>query len=354
MQMKKFILTFSMFITALVFQSCSRDEIVDPSPNTGTLKGAYVLCEGTFNAGSGKLSFYNSLTNSVTENIFNPGTPGIFPSGLLLYQRELFMTEQGNFGSAGKIYTLDTNGTVKRSASAGTNPYSLAVTDTKIYITNGPANNVSVIEKSTLNTISTIPVGIYPQEILHHNGRIFVCNTSVFGGETDSTVSVIDVNTDQVIATIKVRQRPSSIAVSNDGNLYIGCNGTISTGKIFTVNPNNYAILDTFTVGNGNAIGFDKDISVDPLSDNIYFISYYNNIVKFNTTSETSQVFIPNPNTTENFFYGYKFDTQNRIHYVSNARNFQVSGVLDLYNVNGSLLSTHQTGIAPRRIVVKN
>lgn len=352
--MKKLHLTLFIFITALVFQSCSRDEIMDPSPNTNTMKGAYVLCEGTFNAGSSKLSFYNSQTNSITENIFNPGTPGLFPSGLQLYQKELFMTEQGNFGSAGKIYTLDTNGTVIRSSSAGTNPYSLAVTDTKIYITNGPANNVSVIDKSTLNMISTIPVGIYPQEILHYNGKIFVCNTSVFGGAVDSTVSVIDVNTDQVIATIRVLQTPSSIAVSNDGNLYIGCYGTISTGKIFTVDPDNYAILDTFTVGNGNAIGFDKDISVDPLSDNIYFISYYNNVVKFNTTSETSSVFILNPNTTENFFYGYKFDTQNRVHYVSNARNFQVSGILDVYNESGSLLSTHQTGIAPRRIIVKD
>ncbi|MBV6479217.1 MAG: hypothetical protein HGGPFJEG_01988 [Ignavibacteria bacterium] len=351
--MKNILITLNLFI-ALVLQSCSRDELINPSPDNNTLNGAFVLCEGTFNAGSSKLSFYNSLTNSITENIFNPGTPGLFPSGMQLVQKELYMTEQGNFGSDGKIYLLDTNGTVRKSTTAGINPFSLAVTQSKIYITNGPSNNVSVLDKNTFNLLSTIPVGIYPQEILHYNGKIFVCNTRVFGGATDSTVSVIDVNTDQVIAIIKVMQTPSSLAISNEGYLYIGCPGPISSGKIFTVNLTHYTVIDTFTIGNGNAIGFDKDISVDPQSNYIYFISYYNNIVQFNTSSETSSVLIPNPNTTENYFYGYKFDSQNKLHYVTNAKNFQVSGKLEIYNNSGSLLSSHQTGIAPRRIEIKN
>ena len=170
---------------------------------------------------------------SYTEDIFNPGNLGLFPDGLIFHENHLYVTEQGNFGGSGKIYKLDTLGNVLNSTTVGTNPYSLTISNNKIYITNGPASNVSVLNLSDLSLVTTISVGVYPQEILAINNKVFVANNSLFGGASDSTVSIINAETDLVEHTIIVTKDPSSLAFSNNGFLLIGCPGDENTGRIF-------------------------------------------------------------------------------------------------------------------------
>ncbi len=353
--MKTFYLSV-ILIVSLYLSACDRDDVVTPTPVTGTAaEGAYILSEGGFSAGSSRLSFYNLANGFFNESLFNPGSLGLVPDGMILNNNNLYITEQGNFGAAGKIFKADTNGTVILSNSVGTNPYSLTTANGKLYVTNGTANNVSVVDKNSLTTITTINVGIFPQEILALGNKVFVCNTSVFGGATDSTVSVIDATADVVTATIKVRQTPSSLAITNDMKLLVGCPGAPALGIIYKIDPNNYSILDSFVIDNGFAVsGFGKDIAVDANSNNIYFISNTNNIVRLNLTTKAASLVISNPNTTTDYFYGYNYDSKNVRHYVADAKNFLVNGSLYVYDGGGVLLGTYTTGIAPRRIVLKN
>jgi YVTN family beta-propeller protein len=351
--LKKLFIFFGLILTINI-TGCNNDEVINPVIVGTEDEGAYVLNEGSFNGpGTAKLSFYNLSSNTFTENIFNPGQLGNTPDGLILNGNNLFIAEQGNTGAAGKIYKTDTNGTVILSNDIGTNPYSLTIANGKIYVTNGPAGNVSVADINTLTTIATVPVGVYPQEILAIGNKVFVCNTSIFMGATDSTVSVIDAAANQVIATIKVRQTPSSLAKTNDGKLLVGCPGSTATGIIYKIDPDNYSKLDSFSIGNGFASGFDKDIAVDANSDDIYFISAVNNIVRLNLTTKTPEIFIAN-NDPSSYYYGYNFDSRNRMHYVADAKNFVNSGSLSVYGGTGNLINTFTTGVAPRRIVIKN
>jgi len=349
----KTIITLFLLSAIICFTGC-RDEVVNNIPATIAGKGVYVLSEGGFSAGSSKLSFYNINTNSISENIFHPGSIGLFPDGLILKDNMLYLLEQGNFNSAGKIYLLDTGGAVDVSSSIGTNPYSLTIANDKVYITNGPSNNVSVLNLSIWQVTGSIPVGTYPQEIISGGGKVFVCNTSVYQGATDSTVSVIDAATDQVVHTIKVRQTPSSLAFTNDGKLLIGCPGTSATGIIYKYDIDTYSRLDSFVISNGFASGFDRDIRVDPNNDNIYFLCYTNNVVKLNLSTKQSELFITNQNAATEIWTGYNFDAVNGKHYVANAKDFVTSGSLIVFDLNGNMTGTFATGISPRRIVVKN
>jgi YVTN family beta-propeller protein len=353
---KKSSIVLVFILTILYLPGCNRDDVLEPIPVTGTeAEGAYVLSEGGFSAGSSKLYFYNLLSGSFAESIFNPANLGLVPDGMILDNDNLFITEQGNFGAAGKVYKTDTNGTVILSSNVGVNPYSLATANGKLYITNGPVNNVSVVDKNSLMTLSIITVGVYPQEILALGNKVFVCNTSEFMGATDSTVSVIDAASDIIIATIKVRQTPSSLAVTNDNKLLVGCPGVSAIGIIYKIDPDNYSILDSFVINNAFASGFAKDIAVDRNTDNIYFISNLNNIVRLNLVTKQSIVFINNLNASTDLFYGYNYDSKNVRHYVANADiNFTLNGSLNVYDGNAALLNTFTTGIAPRRIVIKN
>ena len=336
-------------IFALLFSSCTRDEIIIPEPPVVlTTNGAYILSEGGVNPGSSKLSFYSIAKDSFYTNIYSPGILGLFPSGLIFINNNLFLTEQGNFGSAGKIYKLDTNGSTILSQVVGTNPYSLAAANNKIYITNGPAGNVSVVDMNSLSLIKSISVGVYPQEIIAIGNKVFVCNTSLYGGAQDSTVSVIDATTDNVVKTIIVQKDPSSLAMTNDNKLLVGCPGQF--GFVYLIDPDSYNKIDSFL----SIDGFGKDIAVDSDSDDIFFISISNNISKINLVNKVSSKLISNPSPSSSLFYGYNYESVNKKHYVCDAKNFTVAGSLYIYNEIGAMEKIIYTiGIAPRRIVFK-
>ncbi len=304
--------------------------------------------------GTSKLSFYNISRDSFYADIFNPGQLGLTPDGMVLDNNNLYITEQGNFGSAGKIYKTDTNGTVIASNDVGINPYSLAIANNKIFITNGPSNNVSVVDKNSLALITTINVGLYPQEILAIGNNVFVCNTSLFTGETDSTVSVIDAVSNTVVATIQVRKAPSSLAVSTDGKLLVGCPGDSTRAAIFKIDPVTYNKLDSFT----NLIyGFSRDITVIN-ADQICYIGgdvyAESDIVSYTFSLRSSAVLVPKP-ASPALFYSLIYDKDADLYYAGYVPSFSSSGQLRVYNAGGALQTefTITGGIAPRRLVIK-
>jgi len=338
---KLYILIFAL--PFLIFYGCNTDNSVT-SPEFSVSKGAYILSEGTTAPGTSKLSYYNSFSGSFTQNIFNPGTLGLFPDGLIKYGGSLFVTEQGNYNSAGKIYKLDTNGKVIQQMSVGKNPYSLCAANNKIYITNGPAGNVSVVDVNTLGTLKEITVGVYPQELISHNNFVYVCNTGIFGGYQDSTVSVIDANSDAVIKTLIVSKDPSSFIVTNDNRLFVGCPG--ANGKLFVFDLANYNLLYSKIFFNG----FSKDMVFDSKSNVIYFVAINGDIIKLNPTTYNEEKLVSAPSS--GYVYGYAFDSGNSLHYIADARNFIVTGLVYVCNGQGVPIDTLSTGIAPRRILI--
>ena len=323
--------------------------ILSPPSFSQQLSKAYILSEGGFSPGTSKLSMLDVVNNNFSDNIFNPGQLGLYPDGIILYENYLYILEQGGFGGSGKIYKTDTTGSVISSSVVGTNPFSLAITNNKIYITNGPASNVAVLNLSDFSFVKDIPVGAYPQEIKLFQNKIFVANTSLFGGAQDSTVSVIDPVLDTVIATITVKKDPSSLAISNDGFLFIGCPGDGDNGKIFKTDPVTYQHIDIISLP---GFGFGSDLVPDKVSNNLFFISYINDIVKYNLDSKDISSIITSV-FLNNYYYGYNYDYLNKNHYVLDAKDFTITGTFTLHDSAGTIINTYLTGIAPKRVLLK-
>jgi YVTN family beta-propeller protein len=267
-----------------------------------------------------------------------------------LYQGNLYLVEQGpNFGGNGKLYKLDSAGNIINSSNPfGSSPYSLGISYYKIYVTNGPASSISVLDFASLNLIKQIDVGVYPQEILATVNKVFVCNTSAYGGQADSTVSVIDVITDSVISVISLRKDPTSIAESfeNGANyIYVGCQG--GGGVIYKIDWATFNKLDSFSLANG----FDKDMVCS--NNAVYYISASNNIDKLDLATRNVSTVVTNPSPGTSYYYGYNLDIINMKHYVLDAANFQVNGQLLIYSSSGTLEKSFNTGVGPRRIIFK-
>ena len=343
--MKKILI---VFLLSLLIASCNRDEIVESQlPVATNLHGYYILSEGTMSPGNAKLSFYSEGSDSFYTNIFRPGNLGLFPDGMIFYNSFLYILEQGNYGSAGKLYKVDTSGAVIQSLTLGLNPYSLTGLNNKLYISNGPGGYVTVVDASSLTVLKNIQSGVYPQEIASGGDKIFVCNMSLYGGDADSSISVIDCNSDSLIKKIYLKKDPSSICVG-DNFMYVGCYS--DTATIYKIDINSLNISYVYNVPN---FGFDKDLSYDAANGFLYYISKTNDIVRLNLQTGDYYKLIPNQNPGTLYFYGYKYDSANRRHLICDARDFASSGKFFIYNFYGDAESVYTTGVAPRRIVIK-
>jgi YVTN family beta-propeller protein len=109
----------------------------------------------------------------------------------------------------------------------GSGPWGTAVdpTTNRIYVVNGSASTVSVIDGTTNGVLATIPVGTFPSEAAVNTAthRVFVTN----GG--DNTVSVVDSTTNAVIATISVGANPFGVAVNQTTNRVYVANSSANT-----------------------------------------------------------------------------------------------------------------------------
>src|SRR5579863_1237440 len=74
----------------------------------------------------------------------------------------------------------------------------------RVYVTNPSENDISVIDQNSNSVIATIPVGNDPRGIVvtPDGSKVYVANYD------DGTVSVINASTDSVIATIPVGTNP--------------------------------------------------------------------------------------------------------------------------------------------------
>ncbi|PEF60475.1 YncE family protein [Bacillus cereus] len=88
-----------------------------------------------------------------------------------------------------------------------TGPINQGIGKGRIYVSNRDSNNVSVIDENTNIVMATVTVGTNPQGIGMNlvTNRIYVANT------ISSNISVIDGNTNTVIATVGVGVGPFGV-----------------------------------------------------------------------------------------------------------------------------------------------
>jgi YVTN family beta-propeller protein len=111
------------------------------------------------------------------------------------------------------------------------------------YITNSASNSVSVIDVATNTVIATIPVGSEPYGVAvsPDGARVYVTN---FGS---NDVSVISTATNTVTGTVMVGRKPRGVAVTPDSaHIYVG-NRDDSTVSVISASTN--TVTATITVG---------------------------------------------------------------------------------------------------------
>lgn len=131
----------------------------------------------------------------------------------------------------------------------------------RAYVCDPYNNSVSVIDISTRDVIATVSVKDFPAyaAISPAGDRVYVANAGV------DVISVIDTWSNEVISTVKVERSPISIAVSPDGT------------RVFVAysSSNNISVIDTRTLKTEYVIRTDDEcqiISISPDGKRLYAI----------------------------------------------------------------------------------
>lgn len=219
------------------------------------------LVVGVGSGNGNKVSVVNLNTNTIIQNIIvglAPATLAITSDIPRFVYTANYVDGNPNTATLTKIQT--SNNTVIQtlgpfSPNGFSGPFAIAInnTNTRAYVTNFGSNNfqpygttISVVDLNTNLIIATIPVGIQPSglAIVPGDNYAYISNYNTlyqspvqFQNLTagEGTLNVLDLKTNTVVGkTIKVGQSPANIVISQSGDLVFVSNYTSNTVSVIT------------------------------------------------------------------------------------------------------------------------
>jgi hypothetical protein len=122
------------------------------------------------------------------------------------------------------LNTLDSDGYILLSSS--TNPYDIDfINDSIAAVSELFANKVAFVDVNNRTVRETVNVGIGPQGVKYHDGRVYVANSGYNGSGYDpGKISVIDLS-DYSVSEIAVSLNPQAVDIDREGNIIVACSG---------------------------------------------------------------------------------------------------------------------------------
>ncbi len=353
-KMKLLICSALIVLTFLI--SCTKENNDNQVPELKYSKGVFITNEGPFQTGTGTISFFNRDTKVVEQKIFQKVNG--YPLGNIVQSMEIFN---------GKAYIVVNNANKVEVVNAGTFEsictinnltlprYFLSINPDKAYISCWD-NNVAVIDLNKNKVIKEVPTKTGPDKMLKVDDKVFVLNAGGFS--IDSTITVIDCNSDTVITTIQVEKKPTGIQLDKKGKVWVICSGrgwngypqsNDTKGHLICINPYDFSIEKDIPFFSKTE--HPEELIINKLKNKLY----YNDIDGVYEFDITSNELNKTPLIKRNkMFYGLGFDNIDNYIYASDAMDYVQNGWVFIYNPdNGEIVDSIKVGIIPGEFCFK-
>ncbi len=352
--MKKSIFLSLLAGLLLSFTACNKTD--EKPEDTGFLYGAYVINEGSFMNNNGSISYIDLDSSYIINNLFysvNGRTPGdVVQSFTVAGDKGLIVVN-----NSAKVEVVEMKTFVSLGVITGCNypRYALSVAENKAYLTNGSlAGNVYILDLAAMTIADSIAVGYGPENLVRSGDHVFVANSG--GWSYDSTVSVIDVQSDKVVKTIITGDNPVDLAVDHNDDVWVLCKGKVvydqnwnivseTDSRLQKIDHNTLEVTEDFVIGQKG----------DYFNPQRLTVSSQGRIVLYLEHDGVFAVLADNPSISGNVliggnFYGLDADPTSGLIYVTDARDFSSAGVLYRYRPDGFLQDSVSVGIAPNGV----
>ncbi|MBC7935926.1 MAG: YncE family protein [Rhizobacter sp.] len=348
----------------LLMQACSKDD-VPVNPVTPPAKGLYAISEGGSTPNSAKLGFYNLGSSTFTGDYFVQQNPsetalGSTSNDAIIYGGKLYIVM--NISSEVLVLNAYTGALIKR-INFGTTPnfkfprYAVG-TRGKVYVS-AYDNTVNIIDTSALTLGAAIPVGKDPEGLAVQGNYLYVANS---GGldypNVDSTVSVIDLNTNAEIKKIKVGYNPNKVEVASNGDVYVSAYGVGFPTPPAPIIPASVSVINSTSNTLKTTLGGAYQYSHVRIFGNIaYFFNNYGGagtarVYNTDTNADIRAEFITD-GTTITTPYGINIDEQNGDVYIMDAKDYVTAGAVTCFDKNGKKKFTFSVapGVSPNKVL---
>jgi YVTN family beta-propeller protein len=347
MKTAKITCLFLALATIISFNSCSRDE--DNNPKGAFSNGMFIVNEGLFQNGTGTITYFNSDSNLVKQDIFElvNGKPlGNIAQSMTIFNGKGYIV----VNNSGKVEVVDA-ASFKSLATITNliNPSQfLVVSDKKAYVSDW-VGHIAVVDIEANAVTKTIPAGTGPDEMIKSGNYVYVANTGGFG--IDSTITVIDFATDKVVKNIRVGDAPAGLVADGNGRIWVICKGKgfnnyplpgDTPGRLVRIDPASLTVDQTYNFTSSDV--HPEKLVINKQKSLLYFL-FNNGIYRFDITSGTA---VPEKLISRSF-YSLGYENKSGYLYAADAKNYTGNGiVLRFRTSDGSVVDSVNTGIVPR------
>jgi len=351
--MKRSILLTALMLIIILGCSETDDPIIPPPPANSS--GVYVVNEGAFTQNNASLSYKNLEDGTVTNNAYssaNNGNPlGDNANSMTIFGSKGYIAVD----NSNKVEIINLDDFVSFGfIDLGMNgsPREIYVKDdSTAYVTSLNLDQVAKLDLQAKTVTTRIDVGTKPEGMREANGKLFVANSG-FG--FDNTVSVIDMASDMVVATLQVGLNPRIVLNGIDNFIYVVCSGSFSDSTIFSgifkIDPVANVVVDSIQVKKtpGEACFIDATTMLVVNSDGA---------VKVDLTTKSVSATPLILGTTVNSIFGViisiSYDMFRSVIYCGNPKDFMQSGGVVTFDLNGNETGRFNVGINPGTIVIR-
>jgi YVTN family beta-propeller protein len=333
-----------------LFASCNKNS--DTQPQGKYQHGVFIVHEGQFGHGNSSISFYMPDSLKVINDIFsltNSRSLGDVAQSITFTNNAYYIV----VNNSNKIEVVDANftsvGVIKDSIDQPR--FLLAVNSQKAYVSQWSSTgkgNVAVLDLSAYRVTKRIPLNQGPEKMVLYNNRVYVTNG---GGLTnDSTVSVIDAGTDQLLATIKVGYNPNSIQLDKNNKLWVLCSGMwksdwsalAKTGSLVQIDPADNMVKTTLTLS--SLYSQPSCLTINPSKEKLIY-AYDNKIYEQNIDASAATIKI------NRAYYKLGVNPANGDVYATDPKNYSSDGWVIRYNSAYAAVDSFKVGIVPGEIL---
>lgn len=351
-----------IFCALLGLSSCSKDEPYEPV-DFKKLKGFYIINEGIFTQGNTSISFYDFESDQVTSDVFqdvNQRPLGDVAHSITFHEGKGYIV----VNNSSKIEVVDSASFKSiRTIEGFTSPRTIKFYLGKAYVTDLYSNSIHVLDGETLQKKTSISVAGSTEDIVEHNGKLFVAVNQSFDDSPESLqgLLVIDPKQDAVEKYVPLSEGAVDLEVDALGNIWAYCTGfwkNNSNGKLHKISSTNYTIIKSFDFGKLSYFG--SPLKLDVNGNIIYFAmaGNPNSYTEYNIYEMpiSSNILPTEPlfSGVNRYIYGYNIDALRNELYVLDAVESGQKGKLHKVDMaSKSIKKSFDVGYFPREIVFK-
>lgn len=324
---------------------CKKEPI---APENKFTRGCFVVNEGPFQTGTGTITFRNTDTGEVLQDIYGEANGGAalgnIVQSMICHGGHAFIV----VNNANKIVVVKDSTFKKEAEITGFNlpRFILQVSDHEALVTewgnSGGNGAVKLIDLNTFEIKKSVEAGKGPERMCIVGDSVFIANSGGF--ERDSTVMIYRLSQDSIVSTIVVGDNPVSVLPDDSGDVWTLCRGytdwvtpSNSTSGAISVIRNRQVIFG-MEVPNGST-----NLAYDNIRDIFYFTdgtTVYKRF-EYQTANEPLETFLTGT------FYGLGVETGTGKLFVSDPKDYSSNGEISIYNHQGVLETTFPAGVIP-------